>query len=124
MPQQMKQSSRTMSGSQISVKTLNLNQDFLEIAAQLNATAAMHFESRGYFNDYSGTKGCNSHKPHETKPQNRSVKEPYFKQFSDIKKPTAIPSKLRWTYVKWLHYGYFSKSIFDDRISRPTPPHA
>ena len=32
-----------MSGNQISVKTLDLNQDFSEIAAQLNAIAIEHF---------------------------------------------------------------------------------
>ncbi len=32
-----------MSGNQISVKTLDLNQEFSEIAKQLNAIAAEHF---------------------------------------------------------------------------------
>ena len=32
-----------MSGNQISVKTLDLNQDFSEIASQLNAIAIEHF---------------------------------------------------------------------------------
>ncbi len=34
-----------MSGNKISVRTLDLNQDFSEIAAQLNAIAVEHFES-------------------------------------------------------------------------------
>lgn len=33
-----------MSGNQISVKTLDLNQDFSEIAAQLKAIVDTHFE--------------------------------------------------------------------------------
>lgn len=33
-----------MSGNQISVKTLDLNRDFSEIAAQLNAIVDKHFE--------------------------------------------------------------------------------
>ena len=33
-----------MSGNQISVKTLDLNRDFAEIAAQLNAIVDNHFE--------------------------------------------------------------------------------
>ena len=33
-----------MSGNKISVKTLDLNRDFSEIAAQLNAVVSEHFE--------------------------------------------------------------------------------
>ena len=36
-----------MSGNQISVKTLDLNQEFSEIAAQLNAIVEWHFPSAG-----------------------------------------------------------------------------
>lgn len=38
-----------MSGNQISVKTLDLNRDFSEIAAQLNAIVDKHFEYLGTF---------------------------------------------------------------------------
>lgn len=37
-----------MSGNQISVKTLDLNQEFSEIAAQLNAIVEWHFPSAGW----------------------------------------------------------------------------
>ena len=36
-----------MSGNRISVKTLDLNQEFSEVAKQLNAIVSMHFESEG-----------------------------------------------------------------------------
>lgn len=36
-----------MSGNQISVKTLDLNRDFSEIAAQLNAIVYEYFERSG-----------------------------------------------------------------------------
>ena len=36
-----------MSGNQISVKTLDLNREFAEIAAQLNAIVDEHFERAG-----------------------------------------------------------------------------
>ena len=82
-----------MSGNQISVKTLDLNRDFSEIAAQLNAIVDKHFEwvlllnhNLGSltntpvvqrlpqpFNDYGGTESRNPRKKHETPPQNRSV---------------------------------------------------
>ena len=35
-----------MSGNMISVKTLDLNRDFSEIAAQLNAIVDEHFEEK------------------------------------------------------------------------------
>ena len=36
-----------MSGNRISVKTLDLNQEFSEVAKQLNAIVSTHFESEG-----------------------------------------------------------------------------
>ena len=82
-----------MSGNQISVKTLDLNQDFSEIAAQLKAIVDTHFEEGLFFNDHLGSltnitsnstiiwlfndcNGIGSHYPpktHKTPPQNRSA---------------------------------------------------